>query len=183
MYTPVYEQCGDLSSDTALVLIEENFNKLKSKTDWTQTCGAKICTKYGSLTVTLYIFSHYTSAVQITVAVSFFNLNALTSIWNLFILCGGFFSSSLKGALSSCERLRTSWRSSRSFVSQTPKTGHPSTTFPGQFGSECCHGTQAQSEVKANVDTGISLWSGDSSLSCFPHWLSLEKLKAESPKD
>lgn len=33
MYTPVYEQCGVLSSDTALVLIEENFNKLKSKTD------------------------------------------------------------------------------------------------------------------------------------------------------
>lgn len=33
MYTPVYEQCGDLGSDTALVLIEENFNKLKSKTD------------------------------------------------------------------------------------------------------------------------------------------------------
>lgn len=36
MYTPVYEQCGDVSSDTALVLIEEkdmdlSFNKLKSK--------------------------------------------------------------------------------------------------------------------------------------------------------
>lgn len=44
----------------------------------------------------------------------------------------------------------------------------PVDNFP-RFGSECCHGTQAQSEVKANVDTGISLWSGDSSLSCFPH--------------
>lgn len=29
MYTPVYEQCGDLSSDTALVLIEEKDTDLK----------------------------------------------------------------------------------------------------------------------------------------------------------
>lgn len=67
------------------------------------------------------------------------------------------FPFSLRGASSSCGRLRTSWRSSPSSVSLMPKTGLLSTASPGQSSSAPLW------KVKQNRDTGNSRWCGKGS--------------------
>lgn len=68
-----------------------------------------------------------------------------------------YFLSSLRGASSSCVRLRTSWRSSLSSASLMPKTGRLLTTSPGQSESS------EHKTVKLVRVTGISQMSSNSS--------------------
>lgn len=104
---------------------------------------------------------------------SFVVLNIFTFIFSLFFFF--FLSSSLRGASSSCGRPRTSWRSSLSSASLTPKTGPLSTTSPGQSETPTAAAALNMYGNWNKTGTGISQQSGNSSAVLLANNYLLEK--------